>query len=120
MNHSEDFLRLADEARQRIKEVSPAEADELAKRGAVILDVRDKEEFEQEHIEGATQLSRGNLEMRINEVVPDKDAPIVCYCAGGNRGALAADTLQNLGYKNVFSIKGGLKAHLDTEGKNKE
>lgn len=117
MNHSEDFLRLADAAKRRIKEVSPAEADELAATGAIVLDVRDKEEFEQDHIEGAAQLSRGTLEMRINEVAPDKDAPIVCYCAGGNRGALAADTLQQLGYKNVWSIAGGLKAYRDAAHK---
>lgn len=117
MNHSEDFLQMANEAKRRIKEVSPSEADELASEGAVVLDVRDREEFEQGHIEGAAQLSRGTLEMRINEVVPDKDAPIVCYCAGGNRGALAADTLQNMGYKNVFSIEGGLKAYREEKGK---
>jgi phage shock protein E len=115
--HSEDFMRLADEARRRISEVSPAEAKEMRQGGAIVLDVRDKEEFEREHIEGATHLSRGTLEMRAHEVLPDKDTPIICYCAGGNRGALAADTLQNLGYTNVSSIQGGLRAYLSSSEK---
>lgn len=115
--HSEDFLRLAAEARQRIREVSPEEAKALIKAGAVVLDVRDKEEFETGHIDEATHLSRGTLEMRVGEVVPDKTTPIICYCAGGNRGALAADTLQNLGYENVSSIQGGLGMYLSTSEK---
>jgi phage shock protein E len=107
MNHSEDFLRLAAAARARIKEIQPAALPQLDQ--ALLLDVREKEEFEQGHLEGATHLSRGVLEMRIHELAPDKDAPIVVYCAGGNRGALAADSLQQLGYTNVLSICGGLK-----------
>jgi rhodanese-related sulfurtransferase len=110
--HSEDFLRLANDAKQRIKEVSPEEAKALIKAGAVVLDVRDKEEFEAGHIEEATHLSRGTLEMRIADVVPDKATPIICYCTGGNRGALAADTLQNLGYRSVSSIQGGLRTYV--------
>jgi phage shock protein E len=109
--HSEVFTRLADEARQRIKEISPQEARALSERGAIILDVRDKEEFETGHIKGATHLSRGTLEMRAHEVIPDTDTPVVCYCNGGNRAALAADTLQKIGYKSVSSIRGGLKAY---------
>lgn len=115
--HSEDFRRLANEAKQRVKEVSPDEVNELVNAGAIVLDVRDKEEFEAEHIEGATHLSRGTLEMRVHEVVPDKNTPIVCYCAGGNRGALAADTLQKLGYKSVCSIHGGLMAYRGSRDK---
>lgn len=111
--HSEVFFRLADEARQRIREVTPQQARELLASGAVVLDVRDKEEFAAGHIEGATHLSRGTLEMRIHEVAPDKDVAVVCYCMGGNRGALAADTLQRLGYTNVSSIQGGMKSYLE-------
>ena len=107
--------RLANEAKQWIKEIAPAEVNELSQAGAVVLDVRDKEEFSQGHIEGASNVSRGTLEMCIQEVVPDKNTPIVCYCAGGNRGALAADTLQKMGYTKVASIAGGLKAYLEEE-----
>ncbi|QJQ94299.1 MULTISPECIES: rhodanese-like domain-containing protein [Halomonadaceae] len=109
-NHSEDFLRLADQARRNITEVSPEEARALIDSGALVLDVRDREEFEQGHIDNAANISRGTLEMRIGEVAPDKDAAIVCHCAGGNRGALATDTLQRMGYRNVVNIAGGLKA----------
>jgi phage shock protein E len=75
--HSEAFIHLANQARQRIREVTPAEAHELLTSGAVILDVRDKEEFTAGHIEGATHLSRGTLEMRVHEVIPDKSTPVV-------------------------------------------
>ena len=108
--HSEDFLKLAAEAKARIKQVSPDDARRLVAQGAVLLDVREKEEFEKSHLEGAAHLSRGLLEMNVGEMVQDKSAPIVCYCAAGNRGALAADTLQKMGYKNVFSIEGGMNA----------
>lgn len=113
MEHSEEFLRLAAEAKHRITEIAPAEVRALAHAGAVVLDVRDREEFEDGHIEGASNLSRGTLEMRIHEVVPDKNTPIVCYCGGGNRGALAADTLQKMGYTRTVSIAGGLRAYLE-------
>ncbi|QUG90273.1 rhodanese-like domain-containing protein (plasmid) [Pseudomonas putida] len=109
--HSEDFLRLANDARQRITEVAPPDARKRVAEGALLLDVRDKEEFETGHIEGAINISRGTLEMRIGEVAPDKHAPIVCHCGGGNRGALAADALQKMGYTQVVSIEGGLTAY---------
>lgn len=109
-SHSPEFLRLADDARSRITEVDPAEAARRVAAGATLIDVREKEEFTRSHLTGAKHLSRGVLEMRITEVLPDKTTPIVCYCAGGNRGALAADTLQKMGYTNVASIAGGLAA----------
>ena len=108
--HSAAFLRLANEAKARITEVEPLDLPQLIKEGTVLLDVREKEEFERSHLPGAVHLSRGVLEMKIEELLPDKSAPIVCYCAAGNRGSLAADTLQTMGYSNVVSIKGGLNA----------
>lgn len=114
-HHSEEFLRLAEAAKQRTTQVSPSDAKQRIAQGHVVLDVRDKEEFEQEHIENALNISRGTLEMRIQEAIPDKDTPIVCHCAGGNRGALAADTLQQLGYTQVVNIEGGLKAFKEEE-----
>lgn len=107
---SEDFLRIAAGAKKRINQTCPAQALRLIKDGAVLLDVREKDEFEQSHLQGATHLSRGLLEMKIGEVAPDKSATIICYCTGGNRGALAADTLQQMGYQKVFSIEGGMNA----------
>jgi phage shock protein E len=113
--HSDDFLRLTEAAKQRTTQISPSEARARIAKGHLVLDVRDKEEFEQGHIENAVNISRGTLEMRIEEAVPDKDTPIVCHCAGGNRGALAADTLQQLGYTQVVNIEGGLKAYNSEE-----
>jgi rhodanese-related sulfurtransferase len=108
--HSEEFLKLAAEAKAKIRQMPPDEALRLIKAGATLLDVREKDEFEKSCLDGATHLSRGVLEMNIGQVVPDKSAPIVCYCSGGNRGALAAATLQRMGYRNVVSIEGGMNA----------
>ena len=107
MKHSPEFLALVDEARTRIKELPPEAVKALINGGAVVVDVRDKEEFGEKHVEGAINVSRGTLEMRISEVIPDKTAHVVCYCAGGNRGALATDTLVKMGYTNAVSIAGG-------------
>ena len=112
MQHPPEFLALVDEAKARINELAPAEVSAVIDAGAVVIDVRDKEEFATGHIDDAINISRGTLEMRITEVVPDKSARIVCYCGGGNRGALAADTLQKMGYANVVSIAGGLRRYL--------
>jgi rhodanese-related sulfurtransferase len=112
MKHPPEFLALVAEAKTRIREVAPAEAAALIEAGAAVVDVREKDEFAGPHIEGAVNISRGVLEMRVGEVVPDKSAPVVCYCGGGNRGALATDTLRKMGYRNVVSIAGGLTAYL--------
>ena len=117
MKHSPEFLALAAGAKARIKELQPESVKALVKAGAVVIDVRDKDEFEEKHFEGAVNISLGTLEMRISEVVPDKDAHVICYCAGGNRGALATDTLVKMGYKNAVSIAGGLRGYESSENK---
>ncbi|GGM14632.1 sulfurtransferase [Pseudomonas asuensis] len=109
-NHSDDFLKLAAEAKSRIRQVTPVEAEHMVGQGALLLDVREKDEFERGHLDGATHLSRGILEMHIGELAADKAAPIVCYCGGGNRGALAVESLQRMGYTQAVSIEGGLAA----------
>lgn len=109
-NHSEDFLKLAAEAKSHIRQVSPSEAEALVEQGALLVDVRERDEFERGHLTGATHVSRGILEMHIGELAASKDAPIVCYCGGGNRGALAVESLQRMGYTRVVSIEGGLAA----------
>ena len=111
MENPRESLALCGEERKRIKELSPEDVRALVKGGAVVIDVRDKEEFGSGHIAGAVNISRGMLEMRVGEVVPDKNAQVVCYCAGGNRGALATDTLVKMGYRNAVSIAGGLRAY---------
>ncbi len=108
----EDIVSLANEARTRIKEISPDESRDLAATGAVLIDVREEKEFKAGSILGAIHISRGQLAGRIADAVPDLSTPIVTFCAVGHRSAIAADTLQKLGYLNVVSLAGGLKAYL--------
>lgn len=108
--HPARFQALAADAKTRIKEVSPAEAATQQQVGALIIDVRESQEFVSAHIEGALHLSRGVLELQIEQVAPDTHTPIICYCGGGNRSALAVDNLQKMGYTNVVSLAGGFTA----------
>jgi rhodanese-related sulfurtransferase len=105
------FEKLVADAKKHITEISPQEAAAKSQSGeAVIVDVRDKDEWDEEHIPMATHLSRGTIELDIEEEVPDLNALIICHCGGGGRSALAADSLQKMGYKNVRSMAGGFKA----------
>jgi rhodanese-related sulfurtransferase len=112
MAYTEKFQKLADAARSRVEEVLPEQVDDLLAAGAIALDIRDKEEHDADHIAGSLHVSRGKLEMNIEGVIPDLDATILCYCNAFNRGALSADTLRGMGYKNARFIAGGLKAYL--------
>ncbi len=105
------LLEQANDARTRIREASAEEAGQPGDNGTVFLDVREVAEFRAGHIPGGILLSRGELEDRIAEIVPDKNTPIVVYCAIGHRSAIAADTLQALGYRQVVSLKGGLQEY---------
>jgi len=105
------FEKLVAEAKKKVTEISPADAAEKSKSGgAVIVDVREKDEWDQGHIPDAVHMSRGTIELDIEEQVPDLNAMIVCHCGGGGRSALAAESLQKMGYKNVRSMAGGFKA----------
>ena len=105
------FQRLVAEAKKHITEISPQYAAAKLNSGDVlVVDVRDKDEWDGGHIPGATHMSRGTIELDIEENVPDTNAMIICHCGGGGRSALAAETLQKMGYKNVRSMAGGLKA----------
>ena len=106
------FEKLVADARKKITEISPHDTAARFKSGeALIIDVRDKDEWDEGHIPGATHLSRGTVELDIEEKVPDPNATIICHCGPeGFRGsALAAESLQKMGYKNVRSMAGGLK-----------
>jgi len=106
-----EFEKLVAEAKKNIREISPTEAAAKLKSGdALIIDVREKDEWDEEHIPGAIHLSRGTIELDIEEKVPDTNAMIICHCGGGGRSALAAESLQKMGYKNVRSMAGGFKA----------
>ena len=105
------FEELVAEAKKKITEISPQDAATRSKSGeAVIVDVRETDEWDEEHIPGAMHLSRGTIELDIEEKVPDINAMIVCHCGGGGRSALAAESLQKMGYKNARSMAGGFKA----------
>src|SRR5438552_3960025 len=105
------FERLVAEAKKNITEISPQDAAAKSQSGeAVIVDVREKDEWDEEHIPNATHLSRGTIELDIEEKVPDTNALIICHCGGGGRSALAAESMQRMGYKNVRSMSGGFKA----------
>jgi phage shock protein E len=110
---SQRFKQLADDAKTRVKEVSAAEASKQQANGAVLIDVRESDEFAKGHAQGATPLSKGVIELRIEETVPDLNTPVICYCGGGSRSALAADNLQKMGYTKVASMAGGFKAWKD-------
>ena len=105
------FEKLVADAKIHVTEISPQEAAAKSQSGeAVIVDVREKDEWDEEHIPDATHLSRGTIELDIEEKVPDLNALIICHCGGGGRSALAAASLQKMGYKNVRSMAGGFKA----------
>lgn len=103
---------LVAQARQRIREISPDEADSRLSAGAVAIDVREADELADGHLPNAVHIPRGFLEFKApqQEALSNPDCPIVVYCKGGGRAALAADTLQNLGYTDVTSIQGGFGA----------
>ena len=116
-HHDEAFLKKAAEAKQRIQEVSPQAVDGLRQEGVLILDVREHAEHQSGHVEGALHLNLNAFAESIASIVPDKSAAIVCYCNGGNRGALAADQLLNMGYANVKSIAGGFRAYTSAKSR---
>jgi len=107
---------LINEAKARIRQIDTAEALALHKRGGVtFLDVRDLQEVNLGGIPNAVHISRGNLETKIEAVVP-RDAEVVIYCASGNRSAFAAETMQQMGYTNVCSLAGGFRGWAEAGG----
>jgi rhodanese-related sulfurtransferase len=112
MKHNPGFLTLVEEVKRRITECTVADVKARLDRGEPFhfLDVREDHEFGKDHAKGARHLGRGILERDIETLIPDRDAPIVLYCGGGFRSALAADSLQRMGYRNVISMDGGIRA----------
>jgi rhodanese-related sulfurtransferase len=111
MTEESRFQKLVTEAKKNVTEISPEDAAaKLQNNEAVIVDVRETDEYDEEHIPNAIHLSRGTLELEIEDVVADPSAGIIVHCGGGGRSALAAESLQKMGYKNVRSMAGGLKA----------
>jgi rhodanese-related sulfurtransferase len=112
MKHNPGFLKLVEAARARVRACTVAEAKARLDRGEVahFFDVREDHEFEKDHAKGARHLGKGIIERDIETLVVDRRASIVLYCGGGYRSALAADALQQMGYTNVTSMDGGIKA----------
>jgi len=104
------YRELLAQTKREIREVDARGAQDLAKSGATVIDVREADEAEQGIVPGAFHIPRGFLETRIEETVSDHDSPVVLYCAGGVRSAFAAKTLADLGYTNVVSLAGGFGA----------
>jgi molybdopterin/thiamine biosynthesis adenylyltransferase/rhodanese-related sulfurtransferase len=106
------YTQLMEEARQTIPEVTVDEVKNRVEWGEqwTLLDVREREEYRDGHLEGALSLPRGFLELRVEEVVPDKNTPLLTYCASGLRSLLAARTLKDMGYEQVVSLAGGYTA----------
>ena len=108
LKHSPAFLRLVDDAKSRVREVTIDETRQRIDSGrATVIDVREESEWAAGHIQGAEYLGRGVLERDIEQRVPDKNTELILYCGGGFRSALAADNLQKMGYTNVASMAGG-------------
>ena len=113
MEHTKEFLQIAEDAKERVREVSVEEALERiagGNSGARLIDVREDREWEAGHAAGAEHIGRGVIERDIVGKFPDKSAELILYCGGGYRSALAADNLQKMGYTNVFSMAGGWTA----------
>jgi rhodanese-related sulfurtransferase len=106
-----EYKQMVDEAKREIKEIDPAELKRMqqTKENFTLLDVREPDEVAEGAIAGAKPLPRGQLEYKIDSITTDKEQPIVCYCGGGGRSALAAQSLQKMGFKNVKSLAGGYK-----------
>jgi adenylyltransferase/sulfurtransferase len=110
---AKSFQDIMAEARKEIPEVSAQQVNELLKnngKSPVVLDVRESDEWRQGHLEGALPLPRGFLEIKVESAVPDKNSPIIAYCAGGVRSLLAAKAMKEMGYQNVSSMAGGYAA----------
>jgi rhodanese-related sulfurtransferase len=111
MQHSPRFLKIVDDSRSRIKETNVDEVKRKLDDGEkfLLVDVREESEFAKDHLPGAVHLSKGVIERDIESRVPDLNTPMVLYCGGGFRSAIAADNLQKMGYINVLSMDGGVR-----------
>ena len=109
--HSPRFLKIVEDTRKRIREVTIDEVKaKLDRRDKFLLiDVREESEYAADHLPGAVHLGKGIIERDVEARVPDQNTPMVLYCGGGFRSALAADNLQKMGYTQVLSMDGGIR-----------
>lgn len=109
--HAARFLKLVEDTKKLIRETGIDEVKARLDRreNFVLIDVREESEYASDHLPGAIHLGKGIIERDIEERVPAMDTPMVLYCGGGYRSALAADNLQKMGYTNVLSMDGGIR-----------
>ena len=112
MKHHPGFLKLVNDAKAAVRECTVEDVKARLDRGESLafIDVREDEEYARDHAAGARHMGRGILERDIEKEIPEKDTEIVLYCGGGFRSALAAESLQKMGYRNVISMDGGIRA----------
>ena len=118
MQHSAGFLKIVDDAKSRIREISVSDTRKKLESGHAFqfIDVREDNEWQQGRAVGAFHLGKGIIERDIERKIPDHNAEIILYCGGGYRSALAADALQKMGYTNVHSMAGGYREWLKQQG----
>lgn len=111
MQYTSKFQAMADAAQAKVEGVDPSSVDERIASGAIALDIRDPDEHDKHHIDGSMNISRGKLEMIVEDKIPSLETEILCYCNANNRGALSAASLKDMGYVNAKYIAGGLNAY---------
>lgn len=111
MAHSHEFLKLVDESRKKIKELTTDQVMQKIQAGEKFhfVDCREDDEWRAGHAQGAIHIGRGVLERDIEEEIPNKSEPIILYCGGGFRSALAGESIQKMGYTDVTSMDGGIR-----------
>lgn len=111
-SHSQRFVTLVEDALTRVDEITPEKVNEKIEKADDfrLIDVREKDEWDQSHIAGAEYMGKGIIERDIEKMVKDMDQELVLYCGGGYRSALAADNLKKMGFHDVKSLKGGFRS----------
>jgi rhodanese-related sulfurtransferase len=111
MKHSPRFLQIVNETKKRVRETTVDAVKTMLDRGETftLVDVREESEWAKDHLPGAIHLGKGVIERDVEAKVPDTATPLVLYCGGGFRSALAADNLQKMGYTHVISMDGGIR-----------
>jgi rhodanese-related sulfurtransferase len=109
--HSPQFLKLVQDVKSRVKELTIDQVKAKQNRGEkfTLIDVREESEWAKDHLPGAVYMGRGIIERDIETKIPDPKTELVLYCGGGFRSALSADNLQKMGYTNVYSMDGGIR-----------
>ena len=117
MDHAPGFLKLVNEARPYVKEITVEQARERLAQNpqAVLMDVREDHEWQKQHAAEAVHLGKGILERDLEKMFPDPHTELIMYCGGGYRSVLTAASAQKMGYRNVFSVIGGYKALVESQ-----